>query len=236
MSKISVEIIVPAYNEEGNLPKLIDKLKSVRSIEPFDVLIVNNGSTDNSTRLLQSYSEQFEWLRTLNLEKNNGYGAGINSGLSFATAEIIGWTHADLQFDPNTLATAVKIARENKGCIVKGRRVNTSFRSKITTFGMSILASIILNIPRVDINAQPKLLRRDFYLRNIKAHAPNDFSFDLFLLWSAFKSKLEIIEVDVEFNVRYAGEAKGGGASFRKVAKISFDAIKYMWRLRCDNF
>ena len=236
MSKLSCEIIIPSYNEGENLPKLLSNLDAIIKKKPFSVILVNNGSTDNTKDILDKFNDQFEWLNILHIEKNIGYGHGIASGLQLSTADIIGWTHADLQFEMSALVVGIQTAEQNPNIIVKGRRVGTRLSSKVTTFGMSLMGKIIMGLPLMDINAQPKIFSRGFYEKNIKGDSPVDFSFDLFFLWRALKSKSKIQEINVLFLNRNAGIAKGGGASIRTIITISWRTLKYMWRIRNDNF
>jgi glycosyltransferase involved in cell wall biosynthesis len=235
LSEPSIEIIIPAYNEADNLVKLIEILSTIRSIQKFDVIIVDNGSTDKSEIILDEYSKKYYWLSICSINKNKGYGYGISKGLMQTKADIIGWTHADLQFNPKTLIEAIELSKKNKDAIVKGKRTKRKITATITTFGMSLIAMFLLKIPLYDINAQPKLFPRKYYEENFKDIAPNDFSFDLFFIFSAVKRNIDIVEFEVEFSPRQAGEAKGGGASLQTVLKIIIRTVSYMWKIRNDN-
>lgn len=231
----SVEIVIPAYNEADNLPTLIEELNVIRTTRKFDVIIVNNGSSDNSSLILNEYSKKYYWLSVCQINQNKGYGHGILSGLSQTKADLIGWTHADLQFDPYTLIQAIELAVRNQTVIIKGKRTGRKFFEKVITFGMSLSAMCVLGLPFYDINAQPKLFSRKYFNEHFKNVAPEDFSFDLFFMFYAVKKGVKIIEFEVEFRPRLAGEAKGGGASTITVLKIVLRTISYMWKIRNDH-
>lgn len=74
---------------------------------------------------------------------------------------------------------------------------------------MSLLASLTLRARLFDINAQPKMFHRSLLDR--LPNPPNDFSLDLFLLYTARRLGLTVLEQPVDFSARKHGEAKGGG-------------------------
>ena len=93
-------LVIPCFNEEENLPRLIDSCLALIDRSDCEVIVVNNGSTDNSAEILPRLLEPHKNLRAIYIDKNIGYGHGILTGLKDAKGEILGWTHADLQTDP----------------------------------------------------------------------------------------------------------------------------------------
>ena len=89
-------IIIPCYNEYNNLLVLLDKIKIILDQNKnLQIVIVNNGSTDDTSNLLKKYKLQN--LKFVILKKNLGYGGGIKAGISSINTDIICWTHADEQ-------------------------------------------------------------------------------------------------------------------------------------------
>ena len=215
-----LSVIVPCYNEERNIPYIVSKFEKI--ILDFDkeieVILVNNGSTDNSKKVFKKVvSKTAKNILVHNLDNNIGYGHGILSGLRLAKGEILSWTHADLQTDPNDLVSAyLEFKRYNDlDLVVKGRRRNRNPIDAFFSWGMQIYCSVILKVKLNDINAQPKMFSRTFYDKHF-IQPPKDFSLDLFLLYKARKIKT----VDVYFNKRLYGEAKGGGSFLGKISLI----------------
>ena len=101
-------IVIPCFNEELNLPLLIKRCEEIHQKNNLlEFIFVNNGSTDNSKKILKKISNNY--IKVVNLKNNLGYGGGIIQGLKFAKNEIVGWTHADLQTDPNDLNKGIKL-------------------------------------------------------------------------------------------------------------------------------
>ena len=94
-------LVIPCYNEAANLPLLLDRCKNLVAIPDVEVILVDNGSTDNTSEVLENLLPQHPGCRSIRVEKNQGYGFGILSGLNAAEGQILGWTHADMQTDPS---------------------------------------------------------------------------------------------------------------------------------------
>ena len=101
MKKIKYSIVIPCFNEECNLELLLKSLIKIHKKESLEIIIVDNGSTDNSQQLLADLTKKIKInnLKIVSIKKNIGYGHGIMSGLKACSGDFLGWTHADLQTD-----------------------------------------------------------------------------------------------------------------------------------------
>jgi len=226
-----LSVVVPCYNEEKNIPDIVSKFDKIltESNENIEVILVNNGSTDNSKKVFdKKIRETKQNITVLNIKKNIGYGHGILTGLQQAKGDILSWTHADLQTDPYDVVLAFKEHKKHKDSdlVIKGKRRNRNFIDSFFTWGMQVYCSLKLKSLLNDINAQPKLFSRKFYEKNFK-NPPLDFSLDLFLLLKAQRIKT----VNVFFHKRKFGESKGGGSIIGKIRLIR-RTFKYISTLR----
>lgn len=228
-----LSLIIPCYNEEKNIPLIFERITAAIDFNafPIEVILVNNGSADNSAAVLREQLQKYNLpqIKTVAIEKNKGYGYGILYGLEQAQGQVLAWTHADMQTDPADVIAAYKKYKEFKDetLLVKGKRKNRRFSELFFTFGMQVLASLALKTWLDDINAQPKLFGRSFYERYIKGSAPNDFSLDLYVLYMA-KKHGKIAQIPVVFKERKFGEAKGGGGSdFKTKFKLIKRTLNY---------
>lgn len=205
MKKLS--IIIPCYNESRNLPVLLSKCREVFSIEKdIEFILVDNGSTDESSKILSSAVSDFSFIKIVSVEINKGYGDGILAGLAVAKGEIIAWTHADLQTDPIDILKGLDLFHKSSNpefLFIKGKRYGRPFLDTFFTFGMSIFETILLKRIMWDINAQPTMFHRTFF--SSWKSPPNDFSLDLFAYYFAIKSKLVIKRFPVRFGKRVYG-------------------------------
>lgn len=223
---IKLSIVVPCYNEEKNIPLILERFSSVIKQQDIEVIVVNNGSTDNSENILTSLVQNYPFARVVKVDNNHGYGFGVTSGLKEAKGEYIGYTHADMQTDPADVLKALEIVEQQvnpRNCYVKGDRKGRSIFDQVFTIGMSFFETIYLRKKLWDINAQPNVFHRSFFesLSNI----PKDFSLDLFFLYHAQKMGYQVIRFDVVFPPRIFGESKWNTSfsSKLKFIKRTFD-------------
>lgn len=230
-----ISIVIPCYNEAQNIPLIVHRLREVLADrDDVEVILVDNGSSDDSAALLKAQLAGDRALRSITVPVNQGYGHGILQGLAAAIGDVLAWTHADMQTDPKDVLTAYDLyCRQEAGGprIVKGKRRNRAPLETLFTFGMQVIASLALRIHLDDVNAQPKVFSRAFYDRFLKHGAPADFSLDLYLLYAARRSGMVILEVPVHFAKRLHGEAKGGG-NWRTRIKLIRRTFTYIFQLR----
>ena len=235
-----LSIVIPSYNEDKNIIPLFEKIDDLLTKKPdIEVIIVNNGSTDNTEKnILNSDLYINNKIRVLDIKENIGYGHGIMSGIKIASGDFISWCHADLQTEPEDVYKAFIKYKDrliNEKIVIKGSRTNRNFFDNIFTFGMSVFASCIFQKIINDINAQPKIFSKSFikYLNDY----PYDFSLDLYLLIIAKINNYKILNYKVIMKKRLYGEAKGGGTLFGKLKLIKRTLIyiielrKKLWKL-----
>tara|TARA_Y100000758_G_C15953355_1_gene386766 strand:+ start:89 stop:790 length:702 start_codon:yes stop_codon:yes gene_type:complete len=202
--KINVSLIIPCYNEAKNLPFLINRCEKLIEEFPMEVILVDNGSTDNSEKIIAKHSV----IKLVRVEKNEGYGNGILKGLRNANGEILAWTHADLQTDPNDMIKGLKCflnTDDHKTIFVKGKRYGRPIVDLFFTLGMSIFETIFLRKFLWDINAQPTIFHKSFFEQ--WRQPPKDFSLDLYAYFMAKKLELTIKRFPVQFSNRLHGES-----------------------------
>jgi glycosyltransferase involved in cell wall biosynthesis len=197
-------LVIPCYNEAANLPLLLERGQEVARQPNCELILVDNGSTDNSADVLSKLLPDYPGCRSIRVEKNQGYGFGILSGLRAATGDVLGWTHADMQTDPQDALRGLALFEQHgPNIFVKGRRYGRPFGDVLFTAGMSVFETILLSKPMWDINAQPTMFSRAFF--ESWHEPPYDFSLDLFAYYQARRMGLEVHRFPVRFGARAHG-------------------------------
>jgi glycosyltransferase involved in cell wall biosynthesis len=125
MKEIKISIIVPVFNEEKTLNTILDKINQQKIAGIlFEIIVINDGSTDNSLKILKDNSNQYQKL--INLEKNMGKGGAVREGLLDSTGEYILFQDADMEYDPSEYSKLLKPIIDNNADIVMGSRLMTS--------------------------------------------------------------------------------------------------------------
>ena len=199
-------LIIPCFNESKSIPALLDCCQEFIGDRDIEIVIVDNGSNDNTQEVLGPLLLKYTFVTLINVNINKGYGHGILEGLRGASGVILGWTHADLQTDPADVIKALEFferASNPQQLFVKGRRYGRPIIDVIFTIGMSIFETLLMRTKMWDINAQPTLFHRSFY--ESWEDPPKDFSLDLFAYFMAKKKNLFIERFPVLFGERVHG-------------------------------
>jgi len=226
-----LSVVLPCYNEEGNLPELIRRLDEIVDGKSIEIVMVNNGSVDRSAEVFDRELKTVRnpsQFRVVVIEKNEGYGNGILTGLENARGRILGYSHADLQCDPQNILEAYEVYKKteadpnfkDKKFIVKGKRFDRREEEKLFSYNLDRLAGIIMNGPMEDINGQPKLFSKEFYEYHLK-QGPRDLTFDVYLMARALKSNRQALTVPVYFAERTAGVSSWNTTIWSRIKMVT---------------
>lgn len=228
---MKLSLIIPCYNEAANLPLLLERCSLVVSRPDVEVILVDNGSTDESARVLAELLPRYPGCRSVRVDVNQGYGFGILAGLRAGDGEYLGWTHADMQTDPMDALHALDLIESHGSpAYAKGRRYGRPLVDVAFSMGMSAFETGLLGKPLWDINAQPNIFPRTFFEDCV--NPPHDFSLDLYVYFMAKKKGLDVLRFPVRFgerahgnshwNVNWAGKRK----FIRRTIDFSFQLKK----------
>lgn len=219
-------LVIPCYNEAKNLPLLLSRCSKL--IEQADcsieVVIVNNGSSDKSDQILEQLLPAHPGCRVVQVDVNEGYGHGILAGLRSCSADVIGWTHADLQTDPlDVLPALAMFESSGSNLFIKGKRYGRKLSDVFFTIAMSVFETLLLRTRLWDINAQPTMFSRSFF--ETWADPPKDFSLDLYAYYTARRAKVTVLRHPVKFGDRIHGASSWNvdWASKKKFIKRTID-------------
>jgi len=231
-----LSIVIPCYNEQDNIPLILKRFSDVIVRDDVEVVLVDNGSTDESTKVLAELIPNYLFARTVKVEVNQGYGYGIIQGLDTCDSDFIGWTHADMQTDPADLIKALEIIENNnddKNIFVKGNRKGRPAFDQFFTSGMSVFETMYMGVKLYDVNAQPNVFSKDFY--QTWKQPPKDFSLDLYALYMAQVSGLKVERFDVQFPERIHGESKWNNGSLKAKWKFIKRTLEFSFNLKKEG-
>ena len=134
MPKLSV--VVPCYNEERTLTKLINKVLQIAdNTLSLEIVIVDDGSKDGSLAIAHSLQKQHpETIVVLRHDKNQGKGAALRTGFQKATGDFVAVQDADLEYNPMELRKLIVPLIENDADVVLGSRFLTSGAHRVIYF------------------------------------------------------------------------------------------------------
>lgn len=159
---INISYFCPAYNEEENIEELITQVVSVLSevAEKFEIIIINNGSTDRTPILADKLASKYKEVRVLHFKENLGYGGALEVGFKNAIFENIVYTDADLQYDISDLKKMIPPLQYYD--IINGLRKNRaeSLLRRFQSRFFNALTNLIFRLNLKDINCSFKLYKK----------------------------------------------------------------------------
>ena len=170
LNKLS--IIIPAYNEDKTIHLILDKIKHVRLINDIqkEIIIINDGSTDNTEKCASTYIEDNANLdiKYFLHDTNKGKGASIRTGIQHATGEYLVIQDADLEYDPNEYNLLLQPVLDGYADVVYGSRFMGGKPHRILFFWHSIgnklltfLSNMFTNLNLTDMETGYKLFRTE---------------------------------------------------------------------------
>ncbi|MBU2579479.1 glycosyltransferase family 2 protein [Candidatus Parcubacteria bacterium] len=218
---MKLSIIIPIYNEEESIFKLYQKLKEVLSIldAQYEIIAVNDGSTDNSYQALKEISQNDNAFKVINFRKNFGQTAAISAGIDMSKGEIIVPIDADLENKPEDIPNLLEKLDEGYDVVSgwrKHRWEESFFTRRLTSLIANLLISKIVGLKLHDYGCTMKAYRRDV-IKDIKFYGDMHRFIPAYAMWYGAK----IVEIPIAYEPRQYGKSKYGiGRTFRVLLDI----------------
>jgi glycosyltransferase involved in cell wall biosynthesis len=196
-SEISLSVIVPAYNEENSIPTVVESLDQALSASgfPYEIIVVDDGSTDQTPQKMQDLLVRFPHLVTLTHEKNRGYGAALKTGISRSAFDSVMIIDADQTYPVDEIPRLVQAARSHD--MVVGSRIgpagHITFFRRPAKFIIKSLAEFLVDHKIPDLNSGFRIFKKGIFQR-FQRMFPDGFS---------FTSTLTLISLTRGYNVEY---------------------------------
>ncbi len=206
----TITAFFPAYNEQDNIARVIDRTSAVlwQISQDYEIIIVDDGSTDRTPEIVARMSEYNPKIRLVRHETNRGYGAALASGFAAAKMEWIFFTDSDGQFDVAEIEKFLPFMPAYD--LVIGYRIKRADNT-LRKFNSWAWKTLVINLFRLhgvrDIDCGFKIVRRQvfqkFRLQTTGAMISTE------LLVKAQKNGFKIAEVGVNHYPRTAGKPTG---------------------------
>lgn len=211
MRKLSV--IIPVYNEEKTILKVINKVKKSNTLNlTKEIIVIDDCSKDNTKNILKKIKEK--QIKIFYHSKNMGKGSAIRTGLKNSTGDLVLIQDADLEYNPNEYSKLLKPILENKADVVYGTRLeaiqkNQKNMYKLHYFGnlfLTFLTNLLYGTKITDMETGYKLFKRKIIKGiNLKARR---FDFEPEITAKVLKKGIKIYELPINFTGRKFDEGK----------------------------
>ena len=218
----SLSLIIPAYNDETTVGRLIaDGAKLLEDICPdYEIVVINDGSKDKTWEVLQQAAKANSHIRLINHEINQGYGVTVKELYYAAQKNLVFLLPGDYQYAPKELlAMAEGLAKYDLVIGFRAKR-NDPWRRKMQSHVYNLMLRVLYGIKHKDVNSI-KLFKRAI-LDRIQLQSPTAFV-DAELCIRAEKSGFRIVEIPIEHLPRLSQGASGG--KFSVIAQTFGDLL-----------
>jgi len=223
---VSVSIFFPCYNEQENVARVTEQAVAVAENlrGDYEIIIIDDGSTDDTGRIADGIAATHDRVRVVHHERNQGYGAALQSGFKAATKEFVFYTDGDGQFDIGELPGLLPLMQEYD--IVSGYRLNRQ-DGLVRVLGGWVwtrLNCLVFSLNVRDMDCAFKLYKRAIF-DTIKMESTGAL-IDTEILARAAKKGYRITQKGVHHFPRTTGRQTGASP------KVVLRALRELLRLR----
>jgi len=214
-----ISIVIPIYNEEANIEKLTESILTALSDIEYEVLFINDGSTDNSEKEIQEKIKSNSHIKLINLRRNYGQTAAMQAGFDHSKGNIVIPMDGDLQNDPKDIPMLIEKINEGYDVVSGWRKIRSDkkFTRIIPSKIANMLISKISGIHLHDYGCTLKAYRKDI-LNDIKLYGEMHRFIPIYASWEGAK----VTEVAVHHHPRTAGKTKYG---LSRIPRVILDLL-----------
>ena len=224
--QVLISVIIPVFNEEGNVLPLHEKLVSVlkKLDRDYEIIFVDDGSTDNTLNQLRLLCKEDSSTKVISFLRNYGQTAALSAGIDFSKGKIIIPMDGDLQNDPEDILPLLRKIEEGYD-VVSGWRKDRKDRFLTRRFPSIVANRIISLIGGVhlhDYGCTLKAYKRDI-LRNIRLYGEMHRFIPIYAKWVGAR----VTEIGVHHHPRRSGASKYGIVRIFKVV-LDLMVVKFL--------
>ena len=207
-----ISIVIPALNEEKNIKPLTLRIIKVLKKTKFEIIFVDDNSTDQSKKILLSLSKKYKFFKPILRKKNRDLTQSCFDGIKRSKYQNILILDADLQHDPKYIPQMLKEFYKGIDVVIGARKLTSGKNkglSETRRFASVFLIFLfkVFNIQTKDPMSGFFLFKKDIYLKNKNRFFGKGFKILADLLINS-KAKLKTKDVFIDFNRRYESESK----------------------------
>lgn len=240
MQQDSVSIIIPFYNEEGNVYSMVETVsRALQHYElPWELIIVDDGSSDDTLRIMQECRQTFgAHIHVVELQRNYGQTAAMQAGIDEARGTLLVTLDGDLQNDPADIPRMIETLIEKKLDLLQGWRKHRKDTLLMRKIPSKIANRLIRKVTGVDLHDYGCSLKvyRASVMKNVRLYGEMHRFIPAWVVMSVPASRIG--ETVVNHNERLSGESKYGiSRTFRVVLDLLFVWFFMNYRTRPGHF
>lgn len=228
---MEVSIVIPAHNEQDNLPLLLDNILKSSKLKSFETVVVDDNSNDRTRSIAEKYAKKYSNIRVLHRNRGrNGMGISLKEGTSIAKGKFIVWLMGDNSDDISTIPKFIDELKNGTDLVFGSRYLKGGSSSNLDAYkamlskNYTIITKILFGIKVNDITNAFRAFRKEVY-DNITLES-DDFAISPELAIKAHLKGYKLGEVPTIYKDRQSGKPKFKilemGVSYLKLFKYIF--------------
>ncbi len=202
----SLTIVIPVYNEEESLKLLLPKLTDFCRTNSFQLILVNDGSVDNSRVVLESFCKGCDFARVISHKVNKGYGGAIKTGIDSSKTKYVITIDADGQHSLEDVAKLHKLITEKDADMIVGSRKGQSgLYRRLGKSLIRFIAKMLMPLKIRDINSGMKIYNTELAKKYI-SFCPDSMAYSDIILLTFVNQRYLVIEEPI-ITKRVAGKS-----------------------------
>jgi len=231
---MKLSVIVPVFNEENTIKELLKSVSSVKFQIPFEIIVVDDGSRDDTYNRIMSIPDLPKNIRVISYKKNKGKGYAIREGIRNSNGDIIIIQDADLEYNPNQIPSLIEPITQSESKIIYGSRFlgtreNLSLSHLVGNIFLTKATNILFGSNLTDMETCYKAIHRDA-LNDIDLES-DGFEIEGEITAKLLKEGYKIKEMPIAYSARKRTAGKkikwrDGVKTFFTMLKVKFPLLQ----------
>jgi glycosyltransferase involved in cell wall biosynthesis len=228
-----ITVIIPCFNEDKTIEIIVEKVQKYKN-HPFEIIIVDDCSTDNTALIIQKIVSIYPNIKTFRHNINQGKGAAVCTGIKHAIGDVIIIQDADLEYDPYDYTALIEPFLKTDADVVYGTRFKGASYTRLHFFWhylankiLTTMTNFVTNLNMSDMETGYKLFKTEIVKNLILKE--KSFGIEPEITIKLAKKKYIFYEVPISYNGRSYDQGK------KITLKDAFIAIYCIFRYRWFN-
>ena len=212
---MKISVVIPCYNEEQTVLQIVKKVQGVLVDNEYEIIIVDDLSTDNTKKIIDSIIANDNAVKLVCHDKNMGKGAALRSGFNMSSGDVIIIQDADLEYDPNEYKKLLNPILTGKAEVVYGSRFKSGAEARVLyywhrlgNFFLTWLSNMFTNLNLTDMETCYKVFRKEVLEQILIEENRFGFEPEITAKIAKIRPRIRIYEVGISYHGRTYEEGK----------------------------
>lgn len=211
-----LSIVIPCYNEQDTLGQIVREIMDIDlGTTNKELVIINDGSTDNTKKVLKGLANNYPDIRILSQKNNAGKGAALKRGIRETTGDVVVIQDADLEYDPQEFVRLLYPIERGQADVVYGSRFVGGqphrimyYKNQVANKFLTGLSNILTGLNLTDMETCYKMMKGDLARTLARDLTSRRFGFEPEITARIAKSNVKVYEIGISYYGRSKAEGK----------------------------